>query len=258
VSDVVVPFWDSPSQDYLRGGSEGIIHALSDSLQGEIRFDGKGGGELISEAVLMKMLLTLGLIGGALLVLSAQAVTAQTKRSANVLENNSRRFRIRYEGTLVEQSDTDYSVRFPSLASKTGGGNGAHIFVSQRPFVDLPGSYGGRLYYDSPEMQGQLQNRVYIDTTGTYPTKFRREYWTVYAGMGAWDCVTNCYAEKEGEYYILSIVREMMSGKPGQQVEGRQLTSEELKASLLKKMQDTTDTVVHQFNSLVDSFRFEK
>ncbi|MCL4511681.1 MAG: hypothetical protein M1470_11490 [Bacteroidetes bacterium] len=134
----------------------------------------------------------------------------------------------------------------------------ARISVSSRLFVDLPGSYGGRLYLDSPRARRLLKNNVYIDTIESGPVKFTRQYWTVYAGMGTWECVVNCYARESSNYYIISLSKNVTAGKPGEHVDGKQLTAGQIKARLLSSLRDTSNVMVQQFNKLVTSFQINR
>ncbi len=161
-------------------------------------------------------------------------------------------------GKVEKIGNTGYKILLGSSDMRYGNTPVARIFVSNEPFVDLPGSYGGRLYINSPAAGRILKDRVFVDTTETDSLKFTREYWTVYAGMGAWETVINCYCTQSGRYYILSLVHDVSAGKPGEYVGGKQITSQEVKARLLKSLRDTTDSAVQQFNQLVTSFRIDR
>jgi hypothetical protein len=129
----------------------------------------------------------------------------------------------------------------------------AEVSVSDRLFVDLPGSYGGRLYLDSPPAGRILPSRVMVDSVVTAGCKFRREYWAVYAGMGMWEGVINCYARVGGRYYIVSLIQATPLGKPGEQVDGKPLGAEELKTRLLSSLRDSTGVLVGRFADLLSS-----
>jgi hypothetical protein len=143
----------------------------------------------------------------------------------------------------VEKAGDSYRIVLPSSNSP----NTVKVSVSDRLFVDLPGSYGGRLMTDKPS--SRLNDRVMIDSTGG----FRREYWVVYAGMGMWEGVINCYRQEGGRYYIVSLARTAQLGKPGEEVEGRPLDGNELRSRFFTSLRDTTDADVREFNTLLSS-----
>ena len=211
----------------------------------------------------MKKIVTFGLIGGTLFLFFQKGVVAQNKGAEGTkcssYINNSLGFKVGYEGTLIQRSKNEYVIKLPaSVNSLAISRNEVHIFVDQRPFVDLPGTYGGKLYLDGPESSRLMKNRIYVDTTGSDSVKFIREYWVVYAGMGAWECVTNCCTQNADRYYLLSLVNDIIAGKPGEIIDGKKLTSEELKAKLLGEMQDTLNVMVQEFNRIVRSFEIDK
>ena len=133
----------------------------------------------------------------------------------------------------------------------------ARVSVSKRLFIDLPGSYGGKVYLDSAAAS-LLRNRVMIDSFNTGSQKFHREYWAVYAGMGMWDCVINCYNKRKGQYYIVSFVQDKRIGKPGEIFDGKPLTSEDLKLKAISSLKDTASAVIKQYNELISSFQIIK
>ncbi len=151
-----------------------------------------------------------------------------------------------------------YRMVLGSSDKISGNSPVARIFVSNEPFVDLPGSYGGRLYINSPAAGRLLKERVFVDTVRIDSIGFTREYWTVYAGMGAWETVINCYSLQSGKYYIVSFSHDVSGVKPGEFVDGKQITAQEVKARLLKSLRDSTNTAVQQFNQLVTSFRIDR
>ena len=129
----------------------------------------------------------------------------------------------------------------------------AEIAVSDRLFVDLPGSYGGRVYLDVPSESRLLQSRTLVDSVSTGRYAFRREYWTVYAGMGMWEGTINCYARVGGRYYIVSLDQIAPLGKPGEDVDGKPLVGELIRAKLLSSLRDSTSELVGRFNTLLSS-----
>ncbi len=157
----------------------------------------------------------------------------------------------------IEKRDGSYLVTFVSTAGTPIKSTFAEMSVSDRPFVDLPGSYGGRLYFDRPDAKRWLSNMVLTDSIVSGQLKFRREYWTVYSGMGAWEGVINCYAKVKDRYYVLSLTRDKRLGKPGEVVNGRPLSAAGLKEALLAGMRDTSDVEVQAFNKLLTSVKIQ-
>lgn len=161
-------------------------------------------------------------------------------------------------GKVEKVDSSDYRIFLNTTKDGSTRSAIARVSVSPRLFVDLPGTYGGRLYLDSPSARRLLKDRVHVDTVKSDSMEFTREYWTVYAGMGAWECVINCYTQEAGRYYILSFSDDKLAGKPGQYAGGKRLTAQKLKARLLRSLQNTTNAGVQQFNELIKSFRINK
>ena len=129
----------------------------------------------------------------------------------------------------------------------------AEVSLSARLFVDLPGSYGGRVYVDSLPASRVLESRLLVDSVAAGGRNFRREYWTVYAGMGMWDGVINCYTLSGGRYCIVSLVQQFRLGKPGEQAGGMPLDAGEMRTRLLSSLRDSTAALVSRFNGLLSS-----
>jgi hypothetical protein len=158
-------------------------------------------------------------------------------------------------GNVVQLDSSTYTVALSLSDATPATSEFAQVSVSKRLFVELPGSYGGRAYLDSPSAAQLLKNRVFVDSVNTGRQNFRREYWVAYAGMGMWDCVINCYIQEKGLNYIVSLVQDKQIGKPGEIVDGKTLTAEHLKLKIVSSLQDTTDRVVNEFDKLVSSFQ---
>ncbi len=153
----------------------------------------------------------------------------------------------------VEKTDSStYGMKLKSLHPAR-----VEISVADRLSVDLPGTYGGRLYLDTPSASGTLQDRVLVDTLDVGGRNFSREYWIVYAGMGMWEGVINCYTEEGGRYYIVSLIQDKPIGKPGEEVGGRPLDGEALKVGFLRSLRDTTSENVRQFDALLGSLQIQ-
>ena len=156
-------------------------------------------------------------------------------------------------GLETKRTDGGYGITLES----TGGmirRAAAGIFVASRRTIDLPGSYGGKMYLDNPRAGAILKNIVRVDTTSVNGIPFTREYWAVYAGMGMWEGVVNCSALRNGQYYVVSLTTDFMLGKPGDDVEGKRITTEALRSRMADILSDPREPVVQQFNSILSSF----
>jgi hypothetical protein len=160
-------------------------------------------------------------------------------------------------GEVKKVDSSTYTIALQSPETSSARSALAEVAVSDRLFVDLPGSYGGKLYLDKLPGHRLLEDRVFSDTLNTGQVNFRREYWTVYAGMGMWEGVINCYARQGGEYYIVSLKRDMPLGKPGEVIDGSPLSSAQLKTRLLSALRDTSDATVKAFNKLLTSVEIQ-
>jgi hypothetical protein len=129
----------------------------------------------------------------------------------------------------------------------------AEVSLSDRLFVDLPSSYGGRVYLDTPAASRILQSRLFVDSVSTGFQKFRREYWAVYAGMGMWEGVINCYAQAAGRYCLVSLVWDAPFGKPGAESRDGPLISQWLQQKCLSSLRDTTNAPVRDFDAVLSS-----
>ena len=151
----------------------------------------------------------------------------------------------------VEKSDSStYGMKLQSLHPAR-----VQVSVGDRLFVDLPGTYGGRLYLDTPSASRSFQDRVLVDSVNTGGRSFSREYWIVYAGMGMWEGVINCYTEEGGRYYIVSFIQDVPIGKPGEEVDGKHLDGGALKERFLTSLRDTTNESIRQFDALLGSIQ---
>jgi hypothetical protein len=160
-------------------------------------------------------------------------------------------------GTVVKVDNSTYHILLQSSENSPVHPAVVQVSTTDRLFVDLPGSYGGRLFFDSPSASQLFQNRIFADSVNTGQLNFRREYWVVYAGMGMWEGVINCYTQKGGEYYVVSLIQNLSVGKPGEEVDGKPLTFENLKGKVFQSLHDTTDVIVNEFTTLLTSFQVQ-
>lgn len=159
---------------------------------------------------------------------------------------------------MVKLDSATYSVTLPSSEASADRPAQAEVTATDRLFVDLPGSYGGRLYFDEPAASALMKNRMLVDSVQTGQQHFRREYWAVYAGMGMWEGVINCYTREAGRYYVVSMVQPMQAGKPGEESGDRPLSSDELKAKVVNALRDTTNAAVARFTTMLNSVQINK
>ena len=160
-------------------------------------------------------------------------------------------------GQAVRQGNNGYEF---SLQSSSGNIRQAvaSILISQKPSVDLSGTYGGRLSLDAPEARRLLENVVKVDTIVLRGLVFRRELWAVYAGMGAWEGVVNCYALRNNQYYNLCLNVGVNAGKPGETEGGEAVSAKALQARVAGVLTDAREPVIQQFNSLLSSFQLNQ
>ena len=202
-----------------------------------------------------RLIFVISLIAGLLCIANGQIKTGAKQYLDSRVQNDVLGISFAKIGPVVQLDSSTYTLAL-SLSDATPAKSAtAQVSVSNRLFVELPGSYGGRVYLDSPSAARLLKNRVIVDSVNTGRQNFRREYWVVYAGMGMWDCVINCYVQEKGRYYIVSLVQDKQIGKPGEIVDGKPLKAEDLKLKIASSLQDTTDKVVNKFNQLVSSFQ---
>ena len=114
------------------------------------------------------------------------------------------------------------------------------------------------MYLDKPQRTRVLKSRIMVDTVNPSGLAFTREYWAVYCGMGMWEGVINCYTEKSGTYYIVSMVQDGPFGKPGQIRDGEPVTAAQIRQKVLFSLQDTTDQAVQAFSKLIASVEIVK
>jgi hypothetical protein len=160
-------------------------------------------------------------------------------------------------GEAARQIENGYSMSLQSTGGRIKLAT-AGVSVSRRRFVDLSGSYGGRLFLDELKAEAFLKNRVKVDTIIIDGFRFRREFWAVYAGMGAWEGVINCYAFHNRRYYSLSLNADLTLGKPGEVVEGGRMSAELLRSRLVDILNDSREPVIQQFNNFLSSFQVSK
>ena len=146
-------------------------------------------------------------------------VICQNKSDAQ--ENGSDRFQdgvlgiaFMRVGVLEKTDSSTYRMTLQSAKNSSAQTAIAQVSATDRLFVDLPGSYGGRLFIDTQSDSHLFANRVKVDSVNTGQQNFRREYWIVYAGMGMWEGVINCSKQEGGRYYVVSLIQEMLLVNP--------------------------------------------
>lgn len=207
--------------------------------------------------MIKKVILTLALSTGLLFIANGQNKISVQKNLENRIQDKNLGISFAKVGNVVKQDSITYRITLTSSSSYPPQTAIALVTTSNRLFVDLPGSYGGRLYFNSPAGTKFLRNRILADSVNNGHQIFHREYWAVYAGMGMWDCVINNYFQNNGKYYIVSLVQDKQLGKPGEISNGKTLTNEGLKLKALASLQDTTNNIVNEYNKLISSFHIE-
>jgi hypothetical protein len=157
-------------------------------------------------------------------------------------------------GQVARHDENGYKMSLQSPGGKIRLAT-AGISVSVRRVVDLPGSYGGKMYLDELKAKSFLKNRVKVDTVDIGGLQFRREFWAVYAGMGAWEGVINCYAYHNRQYYVLSLNADVTLGRPGEVVDGERISAELLRTRLANILNDRQEPVIQKFNAFLSSFQ---
>ncbi len=175
-----------------------------------------------------------------------------------VYTNPSAAFTFKYQGTVARKDSNECSIELP-LAENSGTGRAVvRVFTSQRPFVYLPGTYGGKYYFSSNENNLMAADRVTGDSVSVNGLRFAQDYWAVYAGMGQWETVDNCYSYHDGRYYVISLSRNLRTGMPGEIVNGIRTSKSLMRTTFIDRMRDTTNTYVQSFSQILKSFSLTK
>jgi hypothetical protein len=205
--------------------------------------------------MIKKLIFTLLIVSSWLFCANGQINKAAQSSLNNRIQNKVLGISFSEVGKVSQVDSSTYNIDLSSSDNLSNQSATAQISVVNRLYVDLPGSYGGRLYLDSPAAAKLIKNKLLVDSVDNGQQIFKRQYWAVYGGMGMWDCVINCYTYANGKYYIVSLVQDKMMGKPGEIDNGKQVTSNELKMKIVSSMKDTTNTTVKKFYNLLSSFQ---
>ncbi len=209
----------------------------------------------------MRRSLIIALAGFALFIVGGKEGIAQNKRPISdqtaVYESSYYGFRFTYRGTLTEQSKDNYLIDLPTGADENFGSQ-VHIFVDQRPFVLLPGTYGGKFYFGDNRTSKILEDRVSGDSVNVNGLRFARDYWAVYAGHGQWETVINCYAFHGGQFYVVSLGHNVSTVMPGEIINGSRMTKQGIQNELIDALRDTTNDSVKSFEKILQSFSITK
>ncbi len=210
----------------------------------------------------MKIKNTAGLVCIVFLFLSIPSAYSQTGKTGEgklqTLSDRPAGFTVHYQGTLIKKNQGEYLIDLSGPANAEHSGGLVHIFLSRQPFVYLPGTYGGRFYFETDKTPNTAADYVRGDSVTVNGIRFARDYWAVYAGMGQWETVDNCYTIHGGRCYTISLTRNFKTVMPGQTVNGTRTTKEQLRSSLIGKMRDTSDVNVKSFNEILKSFSITK
>lgn len=200
--------------------------------------------------MIKNLIYTIITVSGLFFTVNCQTITASKQELNDRIKDNALGISFIKAGETARIDTSTYNIKLPSSAA-------AQVSVSNKLFVDLPGSYGGRLYFDSPNAWIE-QNKVKTDNVNSGGQNYQREYWAVYAGMGMWECVINCYTRINGKYYIVSYIQDRQLGKPGEINEGKQLKAEDLKLQALSYLQNQSNNSISEFYTLLASFQIQK
>ncbi len=196
------------------------------------------------------------------IVLLGTTAFAQKNKTAgsglNVYASPTYGFKVQYQGTLAESNKSEFVITLPSSTAQSGNAGKVRIFVAQRPFVYLPGTYGGKYYFSGNNTGITASDRVRGDSVDVNGLVFARDYWAIYAGMGQWETVINCYALHDGQYYVVSLSHDFVTPKPGEVINGSRVTKHQISASLIGALQDSTNGYVKSFNHILESFSLTK
>ncbi len=157
-------------------------------------------------------------------------------------------------GSLTGSSSGGYTIVLQSASGSIRQAT-VQLSVSPKPFIELPGSYGGRKYIGDKTSRPLLKNVVAIDSVPVNGVDFRREYWVVYAGMGMWEGIVNCYASVRGQYYELSLNTGIAAGKPGEVFDGTEMRASDLALRVANILRDENEMVIRQFNTVLSSLK---
>lgn len=181
----------------------------------------------------------------------------QEKSAANRVQTYTSQtagFRVNYRGTVTSSGKSGVSITLPAAPSANSSNAFVRISSSNKPFVYLPGTYGGDYYFEESNGGEISSDRVPGDSVTVNGLNFAKDYWAVYAGMGQWETVINCYALYNGQYYVVSLRQDFRTNLPGSIINGTRVTQSQMRDSLVNKMRDTTNAYVKTFNQILNSF----
>jgi len=187
--------------------------------------------------------------------IKSQDLNNSSNENVTVIHDAKFGISFRQIGKAEQLDNSTYVIALSSNGNSSLENANAEVAKSDRLFIDLPNSFGGRLYLDSLPSDHFLENKVLIDSFDSGIYKFQREYWVVYAGMGMWDCVINCYTKVNGEYYIVSLVQNKRIGKPGLVVNDKALQAKDLRMEALTSLQNRSNTIISDYYKLLSSFQ---
>lgn len=186
-------------------------------------------------------------------LLVAQELKSNSLKNNLMIEDRGMNLSFLNIGNARKVDSTTYSIDIE--ASDNVRRASIEIAVTGALFVNLPGTYGGRLFLN-PSTPGQvMKSLVLSDSVWLNQNKFERQYWVSYAGMGLWEGVINCYRKENGKYYVVSLVQDESLGQPEKKVDSGSGTFEFLQMKMLKSLLDTTSVTVKLFNRVAGSLK---
>lgn len=187
---------------------------------------------------------------------------AQAKESSNaeskLYVSTSGNFNLHYNGILQNSRNGECTIRLPDQTGKPPDHAYVHVFVDSKPFVYLPGTFGGKYFFMDGRNDKAMSNRVAGDSLSVNGLAFARDYWAVYGGHGQWETVINCYAYQNGKYYVISLEHDVMTPLPGEKANGSRATKTQMRNELIDGMRDGTSPYVSDFNNILRSFSLTK
>jgi len=190
-------------------------------------------------------------------ILSAPVEQEQAKGASTqwkVYDDQKLGFSIKYLGGLTGNSITGLTIRLPAMQKEDKEGGFVHIFVDERPFVFLPGTFGGPYYFEEHASAPAQADRVLTEKVTLNGMPATKDYWIIYGGAGSWETVINCYTKYNKRTYIISLHRNFVSGVPGQEIDGKKITKEEIVSRALTLMRDFDNKYVKTFDEMLSTF----
>jgi hypothetical protein len=186
------------------------------------------------------------------LILIDISTFAQIAKNENIFQEYN--FSLKYEGTISRVEKNEFSIVPNDM--KTEGRSSVQVSVNESPSVFLPGTFGGRYYYNEYSTPAFASNKIISEKLIVNGLEFIKEYWVVYGGAGIWEMVINSYTKHFGHYYSISLQHNFISGTPGTMAENRLMTKDNYINEAIAKMINNEDQNIINYNMILSSFTF--